>query len=54
MVRWLWGKLLVVGCSEPKISPYTNKTQALSKLEPFLWLDHAPTPLTCAGNAAQW
>lgn len=51
MMRWLWGKLLAAGGSEPKGSPYTNKTQALAKLEPFLC--HASVPLPCAGNAAQ-
>lgn len=37
--------LLVAGGSERKGSPYANKTQALAKMEPFLWLDHAPVPL---------
>lgn len=53
MTRWLWGELPAAGGSAPEGSPYTNKTQALAKPEPFLWLDHAPTPLPCARKAAQ-
>lgn len=53
MMRWLWGELPAAGGSAPKGSPYTNETQALAKPEPFLWLDHAPTSLPCARNAAQ-